>query len=104
MSPRAARFGDRFRPYGVTEDGGGAGPAYTWSQPDFNVKELRSNLVLRWEYWPGSTLFLVWSQGRQKHDDPGSFRLDRDFGRLFDGSHSPSTNVFLLKVNYWLNL
>jgi hypothetical protein len=114
VSPRAGGFADRFRPYGgeLSVDGGvygvteagGATPAYTWSQPDFNVKELRSNLVLRWEYRPGSTLFLVWSQGRQNYDDPGSFRLDRDFGRLFDADRSPSTNVLLLKVNYWLGL
>jgi len=114
VSPRAGRFGDRFHRYGgelsladgvygVTPQGATA-PAYTWSQPDFNVKELRGNLVLRWEYRPGSTLFVVWSQGRQNYDDPGSFRLGRDFGRLFDGNRSPPTNVLLLKVNYWLNL
>lgn len=113
-APRAGRFRDRLRPYGpelrltdgvygVGGDGDGE-PEYSWGQPDFNVKELRSNLVLRWEYRPGSTLFLVWSQGRQNYDGPGSFRLDRDFGRLFDGGRSPSTNILLLKVNYWLNL
>lgn len=112
--PRADRFRDRFRPYGselrlvdgvygVSVDDDDEAE-YTWTQPDFNVKELRSNLVLRWEYRPGSTLFLVWSQGRQNYDGPGAFRLDRDFGRLFDSGRSPTTNVLLLKVNYWLDL
>ena len=91
----ASRFGDRFRPV-----------AYAGS-PDFNVKQFRSNAVLRWEYRPGSTLFVVWSQGRQDYLSDGSFRLGRDFGRLFglDDDHTvPMTNVLLLKVNYWLSL
>ena len=112
--PKARRFEDRFRRYGSElslVDGvygvnldADAEPEYSWDQPDFNFKELRSNLVVRWEYRPGSTLFVVWSQGRQNFDDPGSFSLGRDFGRLFDGGRSPSTNVLLLKMNYWLNL
>ncbi|HEX6908782.1 MAG TPA: DUF5916 domain-containing protein, partial [Longimicrobium sp.] len=112
--PRAARFGDRFRAYGdelrladgvyAVEGGAGDEPAYTWRQPDFNLKELRSNLVVRWEYRPGSTLFLVWSQGRQNLDGPGTFQLARDFGRLLDEDRSPSTHVLLLKMSYWLDL
>ncbi|HEX2204955.1 MAG TPA: DUF5916 domain-containing protein [Longimicrobium sp.] len=112
--PRAARFEDRFRRYGdelslvdgqwhVQVAPGGASE-YDFSKPDFNFKELRSNLVVRWEYRPGSTMFVVWSQGRQNFDDPGSFRPGRDFRRLFDGAASPSTNVLLVKVNWWLSL
>jgi Domain of unknown function (DUF5916)/Carbohydrate family 9 binding domain-like len=114
VAPRARRFEDRFRPYGseLSLDDGVYGvnldadpeAEYTFEQPDFNFKELRSNMVVRWEYRPGSTLFVVWSQGRRNFDDPGDFSLGRDFGRLFDGGRSPSTNVLLLKVNYWLNL
>ncbi len=37
---------------------------YTFEKNDFNVKQFLSNLVIRWEYSPGSTLFLVWSQTR----------------------------------------
>jgi len=91
----AARFTDRFRP-----------AAYS-GNPDFNYKQFRSNAVLRWEYRPGSTLFVVWSQGRQDYLQDGSFRLGRDFGRLFgmDDDHAvPMTNVLLLKVNYWLSM
>lgn len=36
----------------------------SFRNPDFNVRTFRSNLVLRWEYRPGSTLFVVWSQDR----------------------------------------
>ena len=116
VAPRADRFEDRFRGYGselsfvadsnryrVDVDGDGDGE-YGWDAPDFNVKELRSNTVLRWEYRPGSTLFVVWSHGRQNFDDPGRFRLRRDFGRLFSSDDAPPTNVLLVKVNYWLNL
>ena len=56
-SPRAADYDARYQPYDdpeVADDPGG-----------FNVQEFRSNVVFRWEYRPGSTLFLVWSQGRQ---------------------------------------
>ncbi|HEU0014064.1 MAG TPA: DUF5916 domain-containing protein [Longimicrobium sp.] len=72
--------------------------------PDFNFKEMRTNMVLRWEYRPGSTVFLVWSQGRSHVVGDGSFDVSRDFRSLFDGDRAPPTNVLLLKVNYWLNL
>jgi hypothetical protein len=112
----ADRFEDRFRPYGgelaLNEETGEfevraegeEEPEYTFQRPDFNVKELRSNLVVRWEYRPGSALFVVWSQGRSEFEPNGSFRLRRDFGRLFDGGHARPTNVLLIKMNYWLNL
>ncbi|NIU78657.1 MAG: hypothetical protein GWN71_35435, partial [Gammaproteobacteria bacterium] len=46
---------------------------FSFADPDFNFKQLRSNLVLRWEYRPGSTLFLVWSQGRSHYEPTGAF-------------------------------
>ncbi|MBW3655121.1 MAG: hypothetical protein KY444_03385, partial [Gemmatimonadetes bacterium] len=67
----------------------------------------RSNAVLRWEYRPGSTLFVVWSQGRENFVNDGSFDFSRDFGRLFgadDDVPVPATNVLMIKLNYWLNL
>jgi hypothetical protein len=114
---RADRFDDRFRvyaegteidagepgEYGVRLDGTGD-PDFTFRNPDFNFKELRTNAVLRWEYRPGSTVFVVWSHGRRHFAPDGSFQVDRDFGRLFDDDLSPPTNVLLVKVNYWLNL
>lgn len=72
-------------------------------EPDgFNYKQLRSNTVLRWEYRPGSALFVVWQQGRdQDGRDSGSFDLSRDMRNLF--SAHPS-NTFLVKASYWFSL
>jgi len=68
--------------------------------PDFNFKQFRSNAVLRWECRPGSTLFLVWSQGRNHFTQNGDFDLTGDLGTLFD---QPADNIFLVKFSYWLN-
>jgi hypothetical protein len=68
----------------------------------FNVKEFRSNTVLRWEYRPGSTIFVVWQQGRsQQGVDGGSFRFSRDYRNLF--SAHPN-NTLLVKASYWFSL
>jgi hypothetical protein len=116
VEPRAQRFEDRFQTYSseqVTRDPvsgryevrlAGAGqqdPDFTFGNPNFNFRQLRSNAVLRWEYRPGSTLFLVWSQGRSAPDSDGTFRFRHDAAELFD---APATNVFMVKLNYWLNL
>lgn len=111
MDPRAERFAERFRTYpageltydpgtqryGVLRPDGSA--AFSFQNPDFNFKQFRSNLVLRWEYRAGSTLYLVWSQGRTDFARDGSFRLTRDVDQLFGAA---GTNVLLLKVNYWM--
>lgn len=57
--------------------------------------------MLRWEYRPGSALFLVWQQGRSDNLDYGDFRFGRDFGGIFS---APAKNVFLIKFSYWLNM
>jgi hypothetical protein len=87
-SPRAGRYEDRYRPY--AGDPGG-----------FRSLQFRSNTVLRWEYRPGSTLFLVWSQGRDRFDDAAhDFDFGRDRSDMF-GIHPD--NTLLLKMSYWLN-
>jgi hypothetical protein len=68
--------------------------------PDFNVKSFRTTNVLRWEYKPGSTLFVVWQQARENDAVPGGFRFGRDAHDIFG---VPPTNVFLVKLAYWLN-
>jgi hypothetical protein len=70
------------------------------SNPDFNYRSFRTTNVLRWEYRPGSTLFVVWQQGREDTLDRGTFDFRRDFGGVFD---APARNVFLVKWAYWLN-
>ncbi|HEX2718552.1 MAG TPA: DUF5916 domain-containing protein [Gemmatimonadaceae bacterium] len=72
-----------------------------FSNPDFNVRSLLGNAVMRWEYRPGSTLFLVWNQQRSNFDNVGSFDFSTERSELF---HKNPENTFLIKVNYWLTL
>jgi hypothetical protein len=85
----------------IDPDGAGSAGAFTVRDPDFTFRSLRGNAVFRWEYTPGSTLFLVWTQDRSSEELNGRFDFDRDRQALFD---SPSNHVFLVKVNYWLPL
>jgi len=68
--------------------------------PNFNFKSLRGNAVLRWEYMPGSTLFLVWTQNRQEDDGSGEFHLGPATRSLLDVQPD---NIFLAKVTYYFN-
>ncbi len=70
---------------------------HTFDNPDFNVKEFLSNMVLRWEYKPGSTLYFVWSQSRERDDSNGRFGFNDNLSELF--SKKPN-NVFLVKLSY----
>lgn len=74
---------------------------YSFDNPDFNFRQFRSNLVVRWEYLPGSTLFLVWSQGRTSSAEDGSFAYGKDMKDLFG---IQPHNVFLIKFSYWFSL
>jgi hypothetical protein len=56
--------------------------------------------VMRWEYKPGSALFVVWQQGREDIADQGRFRLGPDVSGMFG---APAKNVFLVKWSYWIN-
>lgn len=90
--PRADRYEDRFTPY---QGSGSADPG------GFNVRQFRSNAVFRWEYRPGSTLFLVWSQGREGFSPrEGDQSMQQDFSSLFD---QRAEDRFLVKLSYWLN-
>ncbi len=75
---------------------------FSFRDRDFNVRSLIGNAVLRWEYRPGSTLFLVW-QRRQEDElrGTGNFRFRRDADALFA---APAENIFMIKLNYWLSL
>lgn len=70
---------------------------YSFENPDFSVYDYRSNLVLRWEYVPGSTVYLVWSQGKYGDDPYGEFDLPRQINNLLDAT---SNNIFLIKFSY----
>jgi hypothetical protein len=70
---------------------------YSFEKPDFNVKEFLSNLVVRWEYQPGSTFYLVWSQTRNHYVNDGAFDISNDVEDLFSAG---ANNVFLIKFSY----
>ncbi|MGB8658057.1 MAG: DUF5916 domain-containing protein [Candidatus Zixiibacteriota bacterium] len=70
-------------------------------QPDFNWKSFNSNVVLRWEYRPGSTLFVVWTQSRDNCTSRGDFRFRHDWSDIFG---TIPANTFLVKVNYWWSI
>jgi hypothetical protein len=90
------------RRYTVHPDGAVPGDSLQFDNPDFRTRSLRTNAVLRWEYRPGSTLFLVWTQARSNTLADPAFNAGHYLGHelLLDRP----TNVLLLKVNYWLSL
>lgn len=93
VNPRANAYEERFRAVGDS----GARSAFAGT--DF--RQLRSNAVLRWEYRPGSTLFLVWTQGRDiMSSDPGVLRFGPDLRALF---RQRPANQVAIKLSYWLS-
>jgi hypothetical protein len=93
VNGRAADYQDRFRPFDFPNH-----PDF--DDPDFNFRSFRTTNVLRWEYKPGSTLFVVWQQGREDEIEQGAFHGGRDLRQIFS---LPSRNIFLVKFAYWLN-
>lgn len=86
--------------YSIDEDLNGS-VDYSFDNLDFNFRQFRSNLVIRWEYLPGSTLFLVWSQGRTSSITDGAFSYTNDMKELFGVQPH---DVFLIKFSYWFTL
>ncbi len=87
--------------YTVDPDGPGPAADFPFYNPDFNMKSLRGTIVLRWEYHPGSLLYLVWTQNRADYTHPGDFNFSRDLGDLFT---APGDNIFLIKFSYRWNI
>lgn len=109
VSPLARRVADRVRffvPTEITPSASGEEVTYrtsggdvTIDNPDFSVAKLNANVVLRWEYRAGSTVYAVWSQGRSEE----AHRGDAVLGSLNrDLWSAPATNVFLVKVAHYL--
>jgi hypothetical protein len=89
-TPNAPSYDARFQPY-----------APPTGATAFKFTQLRTNAVLRWEYLPGSTLFVVWAHGRQAFTDQESQQTWRqDYRDLFE---LRPDNTFLVKVAYWMN-
>ena len=86
--------------YTVDPDAAGPAAAFSFDNPSFNRRSFVGNAVYRWEYRPGSTLYVVWTQSRDDElRNVGTFEFDRDRSALF-ATHPD--NIFLVKVNYWL--
>jgi hypothetical protein len=111
--PRGATFQDRFLNYtddqivdlgdgriGIDLDRDGNSNIFI-GQPDFTVLSFRSNVVLRWEYMLGSTLFVVWQHNRSDFNSVPNFDFTTNLGSIFT---APATNTFVIKLNYWLSL
>ena len=110
--PQASRFGYRFDPlddrlvelsastYGVDFNSDGS-PDLRFARPDFTSKQFRSTVVARWEYAPGSALFVVWSRGQSERERDGTFEIARGFGELLG---LRSTDTLLMKATYWIGL
>jgi hypothetical protein len=79
----------------------GVNPELSFENPDFNFRELRSNLVARWEYRRGSVIYLVWTHNRTSDEKITNNSFDYNFNRLFN---QHAENVFLIKFNYWFSI
>jgi hypothetical protein len=108
--PLAKRYNDRFAPFTAgqvtvnngryfIDDNQNGTADYSFEKPDFNFVQFRSNLVLRWEYKPGSEFYLVWSQS---HTADAFSELDTNiFHSLFDNAFKDGgRNIFLVKCTY----
>jgi hypothetical protein len=74
---------------------------YQGPDPDFNYKSFKANVVLRWEYHPGSLIYLVWTHDRLNYDNPGVYDLGNDIRSLFE---EDADNILLLKLSYMFNI
>ena len=90
-TPRATSYDDRYVQFTPPPN----------TSLGFNVKQLRSNTVMRWEYLPGSSLFLVWTHGRDDYQPKFQSQPWKDEFKDLFGLHPD--NTFLVKLTYWLN-
>ncbi|HOW10886.1 MAG TPA: DUF5916 domain-containing protein, partial [Bacteroidales bacterium] len=115
LDPVAEKYHDRFHTYtnqeittlsesfNIDENRDGV-IDYSFDRNDFNVQEFLSNLVVRWEYSPGSSVYLVWSQTRSGFNNSGTMDYLNDMGDLFNHSLNVPHNIFLVKFSYRFGL
>ncbi len=107
----ASAYESRFHRYDADEivaaPGGGAydvverdGTQFSFANPDASFRQFRSNLVLRWEYKPGSSLYLVWSEGRTGEEAFAESRFGHNWSGLW---RTRADDVFLVKISYWFS-
>jgi hypothetical protein len=109
LAPEAANYARRFGAvlpatltgglYTFDENGDGL-TDYQLGDPDGNGASFHSNLVLKWEYRRGSTLYLVWSQQR---DGADAAKSEDAWSALSGLRHRRPDNQFLVKITYWLS-
>ena len=75
------------------------GTTFTLANRDFNVRSFQSNVVLRWEWRPGSTMYVVWQQNRDARDTVGA-RVG--LGDVFRSVRAPGSNILLVKTSFWV--
>ena len=109
--PKSNEYNDRFHIYDtqqlsapnadnyyLVDENRDGKPDYQFENPNFNFNEFLSNMVLRWEYLPGSTVYLVWSQNRRYESTSGDFDFSNNFRELY--SNEKPKNTFMLKLSY----
>jgi hypothetical protein len=112
IDPDADEYTDRFHTFRPAEisysdgvysvDENLDGIDYSFDNPDFTVSEFLHNLVIRWEFLPGSTAYLVWSQTREYYTGDGIFDFGSQADNLF--TETKPHNVFLVKFSYRFGL
>ena len=100
LSDSQLSYNEETNEYSVDENKNGV-IDYVYENPNFNFREFRSNLVMRWEFQPGSTLFFVWTHGRSTWESVTNMSLSDNANELF--ASSPD-NIFLVKLNYWFSI
>jgi Domain of unknown function (DUF5916)/Carbohydrate family 9 binding domain-like len=108
-NPLSSDYNSRFRLYNQTLTSGntvnlndnGYNISDEINNPNFNFHQFRSNLVAKWEYRPGSLIYLVWSSDRTGNFDPTDFGLGNSMRQL---AQVFPNNIFLIKFSYWFSL
>jgi hypothetical protein len=108
-NPKAAKYSDRYSNLNPVLNGDSCEVSennnpvidYKFANTDFNFSQFRSNLVFRWEYRPGSQIYIVWSQDRTNYIMPGNSSVYNAAGDLRDVYPN---NIFLIKFNYWFSI
>ena len=108
-NPMASDYNERIHTYSTSElrttenntytafENGNNTSAVTFDNPDFKDFAFLSNLVFRWEYIPGSTIYLVWSQNRSDSDKLAQFNMEKDFSNIYKVYPH---DVFMVKLSY----
>jgi hypothetical protein len=84
--------------YVVDPDGPGGSSPFSFADPDFSVRSIRGSAILRWEFRPGSALFLVWNPNREAEEEVDSVRPWGDTREAWSGRRD---DVVLVKVSFW---